>query len=302
MDQWLTLNTESTWRRGLVAVNNIQLHVVEAGSPGDPLAVLLHGFPEFWYSWRHQIPALVGAGYHVIAPDMRGYNYSSKPKGIAAYRMQHLVDDIKALIAHFEADSATVIAHDWGGVVGWSLPMVYPEIVERLAILNAPHPARYAELLQGWDQFSKAWYAMFFQLPFLPELVLSANDYAALGQMFKSSTANPHAFSDEDIRRYQHAMRQPGALTAALNYYRASILGMLRRSSPSQPRETPRITCPTLLIWGEQDVALDIANTTELDQYVDNLRVEHIPQASHWVQVDAPEQVNTLLLDFLRSS
>jgi pimeloyl-ACP methyl ester carboxylesterase len=291
----MTEPTPPAWTHHTAEVNSITLHYVAAGPADGPLVILLHGFPEFWYSWRFQIPALAAAGYRVIAPDMRGYNYSARPRGAAAYHVRHLTADIAGLIAHAGVRSASIVAHDWGGVVGWHLPMRYPDLVDRLAILNAPHPGRYAELLRDSDQLQKSWYVFFFQIPLLPELMLTAGDYAGLANLFRATTRRPDAFTDADIARYQAAFRQPGAPTAAINYYRALGRANLTGDAP----QIRRITCPTLLLWGEQDVALSIQNTTGLSRWVPNLRVTRIPDASHWVQVDAPETVNAALLEFL---
>jgi epoxide hydrolase 4 len=281
------------WRHRHAVVNGLRLHYVEAGA--GPLVVLLHGFPEFWYSWRHQIPVLAGAGFHVIAPDLRGYNESAKPAGVYHYRMPFLVGDILGLIGHIGATTATVVGHDWGGVIAWQLAMSHPQALERLAILNAPHPAAFLRELHGLEQWLRSSYIRFFQLPWLPECLLRAGDYALLERMLRRQPVRAGAFSREDIRRYKRALSVPRALSSALNYYRAAW----RNAAPTTDSFRP-ISTPTLLIWGERDSYLSIRLTKGLTSWVPNLTVKRIADASHWVQNDAPEAVNRMLLEFLR--
>lgn len=284
---------DGSWIHREAIINGIRIHYVEAGE--GPLVVLLHGFPEFWYAWRRQIPALAQAGFHVVAPDMRGYNISEKPIGIDRYRMEELTADVAALIRHVGAPYAAIVGHDWGGVVAWQMPLHHPELVDRLAVLNAPHPGALLRELRTLQQFRKSWYVFFFQLPWLPEFALRSGDYAALRAIFGRQPASPDAYTPDDIERYIQAAAQPGALSAALNYYRA-----LGRRSPRQiARQPGQIDVPTLLIWGEQDITLGLPLTENLHGWVPNLRVERIPEASHWVQADVPERVNALLVDFL---
>jgi epoxide hydrolase 4 len=278
---------------GWADVGGVRLHYVQAGR--GPLVVLLHGFPEFWYAWRHQLAALAAAGFRALAPDLRGYNESAKPPGVEAYRVERLADDIAGLIAHAGDARAHVVGHDWGGLVAWWLAMHRPDLVGRLAILNAPHPAALLRELRTPGQLLRSWYTFFFQLPALPELVLRAGDYALLGRLLRRQPARPGAFTEEDIRRYKEALSRPGALTAALNYYRAAF-----RHRGEQARALRPVVAPTLLIWGERDRYLGVRLTERLEGWVPDLRVERLPEASHWVQSDAPEQVNQLLVEFFR--
>jgi pimeloyl-ACP methyl ester carboxylesterase len=275
-------------------VNGLRLHYVEAGT--GPLLVLLHGFPEFWYSWRFQIPALVEAGYRVLAPDLRGYNLSAKPAGVRHYRLELLTTDVAALIGHAGAARAVVVGHDWGGGIAWTLALKQPELVQRLIILNSPHPAAFVRELRTLRQLRKSWYMFFFQLPLLPELCLRAGAFALLQWTFRNRPGRPGGFSDHDILRYKEALSQPGALTAALNYYRAAFRYSLWESA----RVHRRVDVPTLLIWGEQDDYLGVQLTEGLDPWVPDLRIERIPEASHWVHLDVPEQVNRLMIEFLK--
>jgi len=278
-------------------VNGVRLHYVQAGQ--GPLVVLLHGFPEFWYGWRLQIPALAAAGYRVIAPDMRGYNLSEKPPTVADYRLEALTSDVAALIRHAGEESAVVVGHDWGGAVAWETAIRLPQVVRRLVVLNAPHPAAMLRELRTVEQLRRSWYMFFFQLPWLPEALARLSGYSALEAVFRRDPTRAGAYSDEDIRLYRQAVARPGALTGAINYYRA-----LFRQAPAGAlrgmRALPTITVPTLLIWGMRDRYLGPRLLDGLDQWVANLRVERLPDASHWVMADEPQRVNDLLLGFLR--
>jgi epoxide hydrolase 4 len=276
-------------------LGDVRLHYVEAGE--GPLVLLLHGFPQFWYQWRHQIPALVEAGFRVVAPDMRGYNLSDKPPGLRAYRVELLARDVERLILACGEGTATVVGHDWGAIAAWIAAMRHPGRFERLAILNVPHPARSLDGLLSPMQLLRSSYMFFFQIPRLPEEVIRAGDFALLRSVFRSDPVQPEAFTAEDIERYVGAIARPGVLTASLNYYRA----LLRN-----PRETrallQRVEAPVLVIWGEKDRFLSRRLAEPPRLWVPNLiRVKRLPDASHWVAEDCPLEVNTLLLDFLRS-
>jgi pimeloyl-ACP methyl ester carboxylesterase len=289
----MTTNAEMAHRK--TVVNGVRLHYVEAGN--GPLVVLLHGFPEFWYSWRHQIAALAAAGFRVIAPDMRGYNLSEKPRGVHAYRLEALTADVAELIRHAGAARATVVGHDWGGVVAWQVPIHHPDVVESLIVLNAPHPGAARREIRTLAQLRKSWYVFFFQLPGLPEWSIRRREFAGIARMLRTEPLRRGAFTEEDVRHYQEAISQPGALTAALNYYRA----LFRQSWREWSKPIPSITIPTLVIWGEQDPYLGLPLLKGLEEWVPNVRVERVPDASHWIQVDAPEQVNRLMIEFLRN-
>ncbi|MCA1592457.1 MAG: alpha/beta fold hydrolase, partial [Acidobacteria bacterium] len=216
---------ESSISHGYAQVGDVRLHYAEKGS-GDRLVLLLHGFPECWYSWRHQLQAL-GESFRVVAPDMRGYNLSDKPTRVEDYRMERLVDDVTGLVRHFGAREAAIVGHDWGAAVAWAVGQRHPEYVWKLAALQVPPPRVWAKNLT-LRQLLKSWYMLFFQLPKIPEWWISREDFAGLDKMYRS-TARPGTFSDADLSVFKAAMREPGALTASVNYYRANLGSLLRR-------------------------------------------------------------------------
>lgn len=287
------------WTHQDAIVNGVRLHYVAAGPEEGDLVVLLHGFPEFWYSWHAQIPALAEAGYRVLAPDMRGYNRSEKPADVASYRTRELVGDVVGLIEHAGRESAHVVGHDWGGAVAWSVAIGRPDVVDRLVICNAPHPSAFErELTTNPDQLRKSWYIFAFQVPWLPEFLLSLHDAWAIGRLFASAGVDPEAFPPADRRRYREAFARPGAARGAINYYRATVRDTLRRL-PAGGVGDQHVAVPTLVIWGEQDAALSTAMLDGLDQWVPDLEVRRLPDASHWVQADAPERVSEAILEFV---
>jgi epoxide hydrolase 4 len=278
-------------RDGYAHLGEVRLHYVEAGD--GPLVVLLHGFPEFWLSWRFQIPALVAAGFRVVAPDMRGYNLSSKPNGARAYDTDRLAADVHDLIRERGAERAFVAGHDWGAAVAWMTAMNHPEVVERLAILNGPHPRRMLQGLRTPRQLARSWYMFFFQLPWLPELSARARGWWAWRHLILNE-ARPGVFTPSDMERYEEAWSQPGAPTAMINYYRAAL--QTPRRAEARIR---RVEAPTLVIWGQRDrhLGADLAEPERTD--VPNLeRVVRLPEASHWVAQDEPERVSELLIEF----
>lgn len=283
-----TIDLGTALRDGYVQVGDVKLHYVEAGD--GPLVLLLHGFPEFWYSWRLQIEPLVKAGYRVVAPDLRGYNLSSGPDDFTAYTADKLAADVRRLIRELGAASAMVVGHDWGGSVAWSLAMNHPEVVDRLVILNAAHPRKLNEGLRNPRQLLRTWYFFYFQFPGLPERRAARNGWEFF-KGFQRDARPPYTQQEND--RYVEAWSQPGAAKAMIDYYRAAVrLGSKQKVLP--------ISAPTLVIWGQGDRYLgpDLAEPHLED--VPNLdRVERLPNASHWVHHDEAERVNKLLIDFL---
>ncbi|HQY60801.1 MAG: alpha/beta hydrolase [Myxococcales bacterium] len=298
MSQATRARVESFEERFAV-VNGVRLHFASAGPPEGRLVVLLHGFPEFWWSWRHQLEALATAGYRVLAPDMRGFAQSDKPAGVRSYGVELLAKDVAELVRREGRASAIVVGHDWGAVVAWQVAMRHPEIVERLGVLNVPHPRRMLEGLLTREQLRKSWYIFFFQIPGLPERLISRNDFANLRAMFRED-----GFDEEEIDPYVDALRYPGALTAALNYYRAAARDTLsellaRGRGVARGR---RVTCPVLVLWGRRDRVLGAELAAPPPDLVPNATVEVVEHASHWLQRDAPDLVNARLLRFFEES
>ncbi len=286
------LSSAPTWRETMIDTNGIRLHAAIEGERG-PLVVLLHGFPECWYSWRQYLHPLAEAGFRAVAPDMRGYHLSDKPRGALNYQLPILTSDVMGLIHALGGEQAVIVGHDWGGVVAWRFAMEYPEATEKLVICNAPHPARMQAELRHMRQLRKSWYLFFFQLPWLPEAVIGSDPLRLLERAMRGSAVRKDAISDEDLRVYAAALRQPGALTATINYYRAVL-----RWGWHLPNS--QINAPTLLIWGEEDIALGNDLVPGTERYVPNLRVHCIPNCGHWVQQEAADEVIPLMLEFLR--
>jgi pimeloyl-ACP methyl ester carboxylesterase len=284
---------ESDVRFSRVATNGIHLHVAEAGPTEGPLVFLLHGFPEFWYGWRNQIAALAARGFHVVAPDQRGYHLSDKPKGVASFDLDQLASDVVGLADHFDRQTFAVAGHDWGGAIGWWLAGRHADRVSRLAALNAPHPAVWLHAMRHDPaQRRLSSYVRFFQVPYLPEFLISLNRSDALAKGFRDSI-RPDAFTDADLAQYRQAWAQPGSLTAMIHYYRAIL------KKPLRPPGEYGIACPTLVIWGKRDAyATPQLAEASLQMCVDG-RIEYLDQATHWVQHDEPGRVTHLLLEFL---
>jgi pimeloyl-ACP methyl ester carboxylesterase len=274
-------------------IGGVKLHYATAGS-GEKLVVLLHGFPEFWYSWRRQIADLSGE-YTVVAPDMRGYNLSDKPPRVEDYQIDNLADDVIGLIGHLGFANAAVVGHDWGASVAWSIARKHPEYVWKLCAMQVP-PMAVWKKNQTVKQFLASWYMFFFQIPALPEWLLSRNDFKMLAEALKNSTAEPDVFTDEDIAEYKKSWRESQALTPALNYYRANIIKRLF----GKDAEEEKIKVPTLFIYGEKDTAVLPETVAGVGEYVDAPFSEiRIPDAGHWVQQEAAEIVTDSLREFL---
>jgi pimeloyl-ACP methyl ester carboxylesterase len=265
-----------------------------AGPEDGPLAILLHGFPECWYSWRHQIPALVEAGYRVVVPDQRGYNLSDKPGDVQAYQIDRLTADVVGLMRALGRSQATIVGHDWGGLVAWRLAMDQPAAVDKLVVLNAPHPVAFAKALRDDPaQRRRSWYMFAFQLPWLPEALLSLAPRLTARLLLRGTAVRREAFSDDDLEIMASALAQPGAAQAMIHWYRAAF-----RFQPAKKAST--IETPTLLIWGEDDIALGKTLTYGLARWVPDLRLQYVPHCGHWVQNEAPCEVNREILSFIQ--
>jgi pimeloyl-ACP methyl ester carboxylesterase len=282
-------------------VNGVRLHYVRAGR--GPLMIFLHGFPEFWYEWKHQL-AEFSRDHTVVAPDLRGYNLSSKPEELSAYQMPNLVQDVRALATELLASTGgstfTLVAHDWGGVVAWVFAAQHPQALDKLVILNAPHPTIFGrELRDNPAQQQASQYMLMFRSA-EAEALLSENSYAWLKRAVLGANA-----SEVDTAAYVEAWSQPGALTGGLNYYRASGVGPAPQAGVADASPPPAappplvVRVPTLVIWGEKDTALLTGNLNGLEQLVPKLTVKRIPDGTHWIAREKPAEVNTLIRDFL---
>jgi epoxide hydrolase 4 len=273
-----------------IRANGIDFNVATAGS-GERLALCLHGFPESSYSWRYQMPLLAQLGYRVWAPDLRGYGGSSRPKGVDAYALENLEEDVAALIEASGAKEIVLVGHDWGAVIAWYYAMFGRQPISKLIIMNVPHPALMEKGLRTRRQLAKSWYIFFFQLPWIPEWGLARRGCEAIGRAFRDMAVDKSRFPDEVLRIYRDAAAAPGALTAMLNYYRALIRGLRR----TRRRGIAPVNTPTLMIWGEVDAALGKELTYGTEKYVGNLTLRYLPNVSHWVQQEAPETVNAMI-------
>jgi pimeloyl-ACP methyl ester carboxylesterase len=273
--------------------NDVTLHVAEAGPHDGKLVMLLHGFPEFWYSWRHQIDALAGAGFRVVAPDQRGYDSSDRPLRVGAYDLDILTRDILGLADALGVDRLPIVGHDWGATVGWRLASHHPDRVDKLAALSAPHPAVWLEAMRTIpEQRKKSGYVQALRIPWLPEFLMRRRNFKALADTLRDAK-RPDAVSDADLGLYRAAWSKPGALTGMVNWYRA----LMRRGEAGV--EAARVTAPTLVIWGDDD-RFGVPALAEMSAALCERATLVRLDASHWVQHDEPERVNALLLDFLR--
>lgn len=286
-------------KTSMVDANGLRFEVSEAGDQNaDRLALCLHGFPEHAHSWRFQMPVLAELGYKVWAPNLRGYGGTSRPLRMRDYAVENLLDDVSRLIEASGCHRVTLLGHDWGAAIAWLYASRRPELLERLVIMNVPHPALFEASVRGnFEQMKKSWYVLFFQLPGLPEIMMKRGGSRGMADLFKTSAKNPGNFTAADIEVFAENIRQPGAATAMINYYRAVLLG----GGGFRQRRLgyPVIEVPTLMLWGENDVALDKSTTYGTERYVSNLTLRYLPGVSHWVQQDAPETVNQMLRAWL---
>lgn len=280
-------------------VNNIRVHYVTMGK--GRLIMFLHGFPEFWYEWKNQLVEF-GRDYQAVAPDMRGYNLSSKPIEVEQYRMKYLVEDIRALAEHLGYKKFVLVAHDWGGGVAWPFAMRHPEHLEKLIIINAVHPATFMrELRDNPAQQKASQYILVHRTPKAEE-ILSRNNYALLASNLLEDGLKQGYFTEEDKKAYIEAWSQPGALTGGLNYYRATHLGSFTGESDDILSADPSlftVAVPTLVIWGEKDKYLLTGNLGGLEKYVPDLTIKRIPDGSHWVIHEQPGLVNSYIREFI---
>jgi len=282
-------------RHEVVAANGLTFQVATCGE-GDRLALCLHGFPESSYSWRYQLPLFAKLGYRAWAPDLRGYGKTSRPVGVAEYTMEKLMADVAGLIDASGSREVVLVGHDWGGGVAWSFAMSGQRALARLIVMNCPHPVCFEKGMRTLKQLRKSWYMFFFQIPWLPEALLGAHEAAAVGRAFSDMAVDKSRFPEDVTCVFRENAREPGGLTAMLNYYRALFRAFRDRSLPA----VAEITVPTLLLWGEEDKALGKELTFDTGRYVEDLTLVYLPNVSHWVQQEAPETVNRLMEAWLR--
>ncbi len=280
----------------MVYANGFEFEVDVCGS-GGRLALCLHGFPEHAFSWRHQLPMLADLGYQAWAPNLRGYGHSPRPSSMAAYSIEDLMADVAGFIDAAQPEETVLIAHDWGAVIAWYFAMRRLRPLSKLIICNVPHPGAVQQAMT-WRQLRRSWYILFFQIPRLPEWLLGRDHARRVGEMIRESSCHPERFPDDVISVYARNAAQPGALTAMINYYRALIRGGGARRQRQQG--FPVIRTPTLMIWGEEDVALTRETTYGTEQWVEALTIRYLARVSHWVQQDAPEAVNAMMAAFLK--
>jgi pimeloyl-ACP methyl ester carboxylesterase len=279
-----------------VRANGLTFAVDEAGD-GPDIALCLHGFPESRFSWRHQLGPLAELGWHAVAPDLRGYGQSSRPSSVKAYRLEHLVEDAAALFDAYGARRRLLIGHDWGALIAWSFAIKRLRPLDGLVIMNVPHPSVFRSVLRrSWAQKRRSWYVVFFQLPWLPEALLTAKRARGIAGAFRGMAVDKSAFPKEVLDHYRANALRPGAMTAMLNYYRANAGTLLRDVG-----RVPMIETPTLMIWGEEDKALGLELTEGYGPYVKDFTLERLPQVSHWVQQEAPVRVNEKLKLWLKA-
>lgn len=275
-----------------VAANGLEFEVATCGD-GPRFALLLHGFPECNHSWRHQLPLLAEMGYTAWAPNLRGYGGTSRPEGIGDYRMRHLVDDVAGLIDAAGAEQTLLVGHDWGGAIAWVFALAGIRPLERFIVMNLPHPRLFRKGLRTLAQLRRSWYVFFFQLPWLPERFLGANDARRVSGIIRGSAVRKERFPGEDLEVYRRNAAQPGAIKAMLAYYRAYIRYPMDRDLARSIYQT--LETPTLMIWGEEDTALGKELTVGTDELVSDLTLRYLPGVSHWVQQEAPETVNAMI-------
>lgn len=286
-----------TIRHEKISANGLSFHVAAAGQ-GDRLALCLHGFPESSYSFRHQLPLFARLGYRAWAPDLRGYGRTTRPVGVEHYAIEKLEEDVGGLIDASGAREVVLVGHDWGGGIAWSFAAHRVRPIDRLIVMNCPHPTCFEKGMLSPRQLLRSWYMFFFQLPVFPERYLGARGAERVGRAFIGMAVDKSRFPEEVLRVYRDAAREPGALTAMINYYRAMFRGMRR----TRARGFDEITVPTLLVWGEEDTALGKELTRDTGRYVRDLTIRYLPNVSHWVQQEAPEAVNGIVEEWLGRS
>lgn len=279
-----------------IKANGLTFHVAQKGPEEGELVLLLHGFPEFWYGWRKQIDYLADKGYRVWAPDQRGYSLSDKPENVEGYQLENLVGDVVGLIEASQREKVVLVGHDWGGIVAWRVAREYPELVERLIILNAPHEAAMKkQVLQQPTQLLRSSYALFFQIQELPEKLIQLSDWETATKMLQA-TSREGTFTEEDLKHYKEAWNQPNAMTSMINWYRANVQAL---TNPKGPR---RVTVPTLIMWGAKDQFLGRELARKSLEYCGNGKLIVFEKATHWIQHEEATRVNRFMWEYMRGN
>ncbi|XP_075240100.1 AB hydrolase superfamily protein YfhM-like [Convolutriloba macropyga] len=287
-------NSESTNEVGFVTSDGVDIHLVTRGDPNGKVVLFLHGFPECWYSWSNQLEFFARNGFRAVAMSMRGYAESGKPSGKDSYKILNLVNDVKEAIEYLGVDQVYLVAHDWGGAIGWVIGALHPTLIKRLIILNAPFHQIFFDLQMGnLRQFLLSWYIYFFQWPYLPEMAIRMGDFAFLELCFQRLLKKGR-MSQTELDLFKYYASKPGALTCMVNYYR-----MAAKNAKTEVKRIKNIKVPTLVIWGEADEALVIENLKGLSNYVDDLQVTRLPGVTHWVQQEDPDTVNKEIYSFI---
>lgn len=281
-------------RERYIETNGIKLHVMESGPEDGPMILFLHGFPEFWYAWRKQIGYFAQRGYLVVAPDQRGYNLSDKPKGIPSYKIDELAKDAVGLMDFYKRPQIFLVGHDWGAAVSWWISLKYPERIKRLVIMNVPHPLVFRKHLFGnQKQMEKSWYIFYFQLPGAVEAFASANNYHWPVNLLVESS-RPDTFKPEELEKYREAFMQPEAFSSMVNWYRAAL------QAPSEPPKNFRVTMPTLVLWGVNDVAIIPEQADDTMAFCDQGRLVKFEACSHWIEHEEASAINPMIDDFFK--
>ncbi|MCB9477443.1 MAG: alpha/beta hydrolase [Deltaproteobacteria bacterium] len=287
---------ESAWEHEYIEAGGLRFHMVTAGE--GPVVLMLHGFPENWFAWRYQIDAVAKAGFKAVAVDMRGYGQTERPRKVSDYHLDKLAADVDALVEAFGGEQIHLVAHDWGGGVAWHYAMHYEQRLASLCVMNCPHPKLFLQqLTSNGKQRRRSWYMAYFQIPWLPEATMKANLDVLFKKTFRGWAYRKEAFPDEVIARFRDPMKEPYAVSAGINYYRANLKN---RKIFNDIRSYPHLKVPTLVIWAQKDRALGPELCDGLDQMMDGpYEYVPIPDCSHWVQQEQPEKVNEALIDFL---
>ncbi|MBC3810826.1 alpha/beta fold hydrolase [Undibacterium aquatile] len=282
--------------------NGTRLHYASAGEQGQPLILFVHGFPEFWYEWAAQLPEF-GRDYFAVAPDLRGFNLSDMPADLSAYKAKHIVDDLRLLIQHLGYQKAIVVAHDWGGAVSWNMAIALPAMIEKLIIINSPHPYLFMQALANDPAQKSASEYMNWLRATDSETALAKDDFALMDGFFNGMGQSQATWFDQAIRGRYHDCWRKG-LSGGVNYYRASPLHppTAENQGPLQLHLNPddfKVNVPTRIIWGENDKALPKTLLNGIEDFVADVRVERIAEGSHWIIHEQPERINQLIRQFL---